>query len=311
MQERKDRDELWESYWQERQKSLRHSQGKWGAVVAAFHVLRHRAEESGQPLRIIELGCGEGHILGELLKMCDAEGLPVEECVGVDYQADAVGSARRFYPRVNFLVADYASQPLELKPFDIVLMVGTLHEVYSSCYSPARGEIDHALGKRAVRKALRHNARLVREGGAVVLFDGVEHALPPESEITVKFSTAAALDEFRRLAAEYEAFRLRYEELAGDGRVRLTIHSFTRYITKTRFFNSSLWEIEKRESYQYFNKSQFKECLGRLGLKVLKLQCLTPCRKDWLERVSIETPGVDFPKENILIVGQKVAEARA
>ncbi|HEX8456538.1 MAG TPA: methyltransferase domain-containing protein [Pyrinomonadaceae bacterium] len=308
---RKDRDELWENYWQERRKSLRNSQGKWGAVVAAFQVSQQLAKESGRSLRLIELGCGEGHVLAELLKLCVEDGLPVEECVGVDYQSDAIERARRFYPQANFVVADYANQRLNLKPFDVVLLVGTLHEVYSSCYSPTRGEIDHALGQRAVKKALRHNAQLVTEGGVVVLFDGVEHALPPESEITIKFSTPDALGEFRRMAAEYEAFRLRYEELAADCHVRISIHSFTRYITKTRFFNSSLWEIEKRESYQYFNESQFEECFGQLGLNVMKLQCHTPDRENWLERVSIETPGVDFPKENILIVGQKVSQARA
>jgi len=275
--------------------------------MAAFRAAQELAREAERPLRIIELGCGEGHVLGEVLKMCAADGLAVKECVGVDYQADALESARRLYPHINFLAADYASRPLSLKPSDVVMMVGTLHEVYSSCYSPTLGEIDRALGKKAVKKALRHNARLVRDGGAVVLFDGVEHPLKPESEIIIKFSTAAALDEFRRLASEYEAFRLRYEELEGGDRLKISIHSFTRYITKTRFFNSGLWEIERRESYQYFNESQFKECLGELGLKILKLQCHSPFRKDWLARVCIETSGVDFPQENILIVGRKVS----
>lgn len=305
MRQQKENKALWENYWEERQKSLQHPDGKRRAVTAAFRLLKGIAGQSPQPGRILELGCGEGRLLGELLRMCEANKIPVGECVGVDNQPKAIECARRLYPRASFLVADYAGQPLKLKPFDLVMLVGTLHEVYSSNRSIMSGEIDRHPGKKAVEKALRQSARLVRDNGYMVLFDGVEHS-SPEAKITVKFQSAEAAEEFKQLADEYEAFQLEYEGLAPGDRVRISMHDFTRYITKTRFFKTDSWEIEKRESYQYFSADEFRENFGELGFKVLTLQCSSPRQADWRKRVRIETPGVDFPEENILIVGQKL-----
>lgn len=309
MQKQTETQAVWKSYWGERQKSLQNPLGKRRAVTAAFQLLERAAKEPARPARIIELGCGEGHILGELLKMCEANGIAVEECVGIDYQAHAIENARRLYPRMNFLLADYARQPLSLQPFDLALLVGTLHEVYSASRSAEKGEIDQSLGERAVEKALRCGARLVGDGKYLVLFDGVEHA-SPDLKITIRFRSACALDEFKKMVGEYEAFRLSYEAETDD-RVKISMRDFTRYITKLRFFNTDLWEIERRESYQYFSESEFAGHLGELGINILELQCSSPSLNDWRDRVSIETPGVDFPKENILIVGQKAETRRA
>lgn len=300
----------WDSYWRERQSSLRHPQGKRRAVTAAFRLAKKMVTASGRPVRVIELGCGEGHILGELLKMCEAGGVPVGEGVGVDYQPGAILAARRLYPRLKFSVADYTSQPLDLEPFDLVLLIGTLHEVYSSNYSPSLGEINRALGRQAVGDALRRSVSLVRGGGYVVLFDGIEHPLRPDLRITIKFKSDAALSEFEKFAAEYKACRVEYEGTGLRGRLDISVHSFTRYITKTRFINSSLWEIEKWESYQYFGEDDFKKSLEALGVRVMKSQCGSPGLPGWRERVRIETDGVDFPKENVLVVGRSTGSPR-
>jgi SAM-dependent methyltransferase len=304
MQQQRDKTVL-ESYWKARQRSLQNPLGKRRAVIAAFQILKGRAKKSAQPIRIIELGCGEGHILGELSRMCASNKVVIEECVGVDNQVHAIKSARLLYPQMNFLLADYAKQPLNLQPFDLVMLIGTLHEVYSANRSIESGEIDHNLGKKAVEQALSHGVRLVGDNRHLVLFDGIEHA-DPALEITVQFQSTVALDEFKNLAAEYQAFRLEYQRSDGNFRTTMSMHDFTRYITKTRFFNSCLWEIEKRESYQYFTDKEFKKCLGSLGVNILKLQCSSPSKISWQKRVRIETPEVEFPKEHILIVGQKL-----
>lgn len=304
MQQQQENQALWASYWGERQRSLQNPLGKRRAVIAAFQLLRRLARKFAQPVRIIELGCGEGHVLAELLKLCTANKIAVESAVGVDNQAQIIESARRVYPQIDFVVADYAREPLDLRPFDLVLLVGTLHEVFSSNYSRTLGEIDRRLGKQAVKQALERSARMVGDNRSIVLFDGVESALP-DFKITVKFQSSDSLEEFRNLVSNYEAFRLDYEELEEVDRIRISLHDFTRYITKTRFFNSSLWEIEKRESYQYFNEEEFRKALGAVGFDILELQCSSPYQEDWRNRVSIETSGADFPQENILIVAQR------
>jgi serine/threonine protein phosphatase PrpC/SAM-dependent methyltransferase len=295
---------VWESYWGERQKSLQNPQGKRKAVTAAFQLLKELAERTAQPVRIIELGCGEGHVLAELLKMCVAQNIAVKDCVGVDNQAQVIKNARLLYPQINFLAADYGRQPLDLVPFDLVMLIGTLHEVYSSNHSISRGQIDHERGSEAVARALCYSASLVLDDGYMVLFDGVEHK-QPDLKLIVRFQSIEALDEFRKIAGEYEAFRLAYEELDAADHIRISMHDFTRYITKTRFVNGSLWEIEKRESYQYFNESEFRQHLEKLRFEVLDVQCASPHEVDWRKRVRIENAGGNFPKESILITAQK------
>lgn len=299
---------VWESYWGERQKSLQNPQGKRKAVTAAFQLLKGLAERSAHPVRIIELGCGEGHVLGELLKMCATQNIAVKDCVGVDNQPQVIEYARLLYPQINFLAADYGRQPLDLVPFDLVMLIGTLHEVYSSNHSISPREINHERGREAVARALCYSASLVADNGYIVLFDGVEHK-QPDLKLIVRFQSSEALDEFRKIAGEYEAFRLVYEALDAADHVRISMHDFTRYITKTRFVNSALWEIEKRESYQYFNENEFRQHLEKLRFEILDVQCSSPHEVDWRKRVRIENAGGNFPKESILITAQKTIPA--
>lgn len=295
---------VWESYWGERQKSLQNPQGKRKAVTAAFQLLEELAERAVRPLRIIELGCGEGHVLAELLKLCAIQDISIKDCVGVDNQIQVIENARLLYPQINFLIADYGRQRLDLAPFDLVMLIGTLHEVYSSNHSISPGEIDHERGREAVARALCYSASLVADDGHIVLFDGVEHE-QPDLKLIVSFQSLEALDEFRKMAGEYEAFRLTYEELNAPDHIRISMHDFTRYITKTRFINTALWEIEKRESYQYFNENEFRQHLEDLRFEILDVQCSSPHEVDWRKRVRIENADGNFPKESILITGQK------
>lgn len=296
---------LWNNYWRERQNSLQNPQGKMRAVTAAYETLEKLRNDLKRPLRIIELGCGEGHILGDVLRICADNRIPIEKSVGVDNQVDAIRSAGEIYPRTNFIVADYTTQILRLEPFDLVMMIGTLHEVYSSNYSKISEEIDHEHGQKAVVSALFNNLHLVKDNGYILLFDGVEHSLPLNHSITIKFHSDDSLNEFKKFADEYKAFHIRYKYLNLKNCIEVSIRDFTRYITKTRFINSNLWEIEKWESYQYFTENEFRKWFDYIGLRIIKLSTASPYEKDWQQRVKIKTPRLDFPKENILIIGQK------
>ena len=128
--------------------------------------------------------------------------------------------------------------------------------------------------------------------------------MSPESQITIRFKNIQASDEFRKFASEYEAFRIVYDVLEPERRIRLSIRDFTRYITKTRFINTDLWNIEKRESYQYFNEDEFRRSFAELGFEVLDVQCSSPHFFEWQKRVVIESFGMTFPNEHILIVGR-------
>lgn len=284
------------------------NQGKREAVLVVSALIRENAARPGGSARILDVGCGEGQLLAALV-----DGHPstpgITASAGLDYQMAALQKARRQYPYLKFIEADYRDPGLleQAGTFNIVMLVNTLHEVFSACYQAERGEVDRADGKRQVQAALVNVARLIEPGGSVVLFDGVEYPGDLDEQITLRFLNNLALEEFRTFAHEYQALRITYREYDRGKRVDLSRRDFTRYITKTIFLGRPLWSRECRESYQYYNEVEFRSALAAAGLEIRELRYLTVDEEKWQSRVEIETPGVDFPAEHILIVAKRPA----
>ncbi|WP_020579335.1 SAM-dependent methyltransferase [Actinopolymorpha alba] len=113
---------------------------------------------SGQPARIVDLGCGWGELLLRALAMA-----PTATGWGVDSDAETIkrgranASNRGLADRVTFTVADLSAMP---EPADAVICVGA----------------DHAFGDQ--REAMRSLHSTVRPGGRLLLGTGFwEH--PP------------------------------------------------------------------------------------------------------------------------------------
>lgn len=71
-----------------------------------------------KPRSVLEVGCGDGRIIGLLEK--------VEKKIGIDLSAEAIAFARAFHPEVEFLVNDASKIEGE---FDIVLAVEVLEHI--------------------------------------------------------------------------------------------------------------------------------------------------------------------------------------
>jgi hypothetical protein len=123
--------------------------------------------------------------------------------------------------------------------------------------------------------------------------------------IRLRFRHWQARRRFETFAQEYRPFHILYHEVEGPMCVTLSQRDFTRYITKSIFLEKRLWQTERLQSYQYFNQNEFQEVLEGLGLEISMLRTLTANYGKWREEVEIETPGVDFPAEHILILAQK------
>ena len=113
---------------------------------------------------------------------------------------------------------------------------------------------------------------------------------------------------FRVFVDEYQPFRIQAHWLADGWQVEISQHDFARYIDKSIFISKGLWETEQLESYQYFTEDDFQRELAALDLRILELRKLTVNRDKWRSKVSIETPGSDFPDEHILIVAASAGE---
>lgn len=295
---------IWNVYWENRLREME-TLGKREAILAGSRLVRERAAQ-GLPARLLELGCGEGQIIGALMTAHQDE-RGVRDSVGVDYSPAAVARCRRDYPRGRFIEGDF-TDPALLQPlgqFDILLLVNALHEVFSSTYSVELGEVHVAEAKTRVARALASAVGMLSPGGLLVLFDGLEPPGDPLDRLTIRFLHPEAAERFEQFASEYVPFQVQYRMLNGYHRVELSRRDFTRYIDKSIFLGKRLWETEKLESYQYFTEAEFRSALERLGLDLIELRIFTVNEEKWRSTVIIETPGESFPAEHILIIAQK------
>jgi SAM-dependent methyltransferase len=301
-------DAFWDFYWEVRLQGIE-DLGKREAILAASKLMRALADRPGQPVRLLELGCGEGQIIGALVE-AHAQAHSIQASLGVDYKRPSIEKCRRIYPGITFIEGDFTNHDLlaGLGQFEVVLLVNALHEVFSAAYSPELGEVDVPRGMQRVEQALSGAVEALPPGGVLVLFDGLEPSGDIQKRLWIRFRHWQARRRFETFASEYRPFRISFQESSDPLLVEMTLRDFTRYITKSIFLGKRLWQTERLESYQYFDEAEFRAVLARLGLTVCELRTLTMNYEKWRSEAEIETPDVDYPAEHILILAQKRKE---
>lgn len=301
--------DFWDIYWETR---LLHMEnlGKRAAILAASGLIRILAQQTNHPLRLLELGCGEGQVIGTLLdahfKLCD-----IRASAGVDYNEQSLAQCKRDYPGLRCVEGNFTDSDLlaGLGKFELVLLVNALHEVFSDSFSPELGEIDIPAAKQRVEQALASAAGCLEPGGWLVLFDGLEPSGDPHQILRIRFRDYQVRQEFENFVEQYHPFRITYREVGGPLCVELSRREFTRYITKSIFLGKRLWETERLQSYQYFTEEEYRAAFARQGLEISELRNLTMNDEKWRYRVEIDTSGFTFPDEHVLILARQVASA--
>ena len=161
-------DEFWEFYWEMHLQPMRNL-GKRFAILSGSRLIRRLAQQSKQPLRLLELGCGEGQVIGTLLD-AHAQICSLRSSAGVDYNARSLANCRRDYPGLPCIEGDFTNPDLlaGLGKFDVLLLVNALHEVFSNCFSPKLGEVDIPAAKLQVEQALGGAVSCLEPGGWLV-----------------------------------------------------------------------------------------------------------------------------------------------
>jgi SAM-dependent methyltransferase len=296
---------FWNFYWEVRLQELQNL-GKKEAVLAASKLIRVLAADPARPVRLLELGCGEGQIIGTLVEG-HGQVKSIQESVGIDYNRQSIETCRKRFPMMRYVDGDFtlAETMGKLGQFEIVMMVNALHEVFSDSYSQDLKEVDVPAAKENVQKALAGAVEKLAVGGYLLLFDGLEMMGDIHRKVRLKFRSPQAREHFTTFVREYHPFKITYRDLGSPNRIELSQRDFTRYITKSIFLGKGLWRTERLESYQYFNQDEFLTAIDRLGLTVVEQRTLTVDEEKWSRQVQIESRGVGFPEEHILIIAQK------
>jgi SAM-dependent methyltransferase len=297
-------DELWDLYWEVRLQALE-DLGKREAILSVSKLVRDMPEAPGHGIRMLELGCGEGQVIGILVEAHTSLGA----CCGVDYSHRAIEKCRNTYPGISFVEGDFTDRDLlqSLGTIEIILIVNALHEVFSATYSSELGEVDVPQAKLRVEQALASATDILAPGGYLVLFDGLEYSGDLTQWVRIRFHHWQARRRFDTFAREYRPFRISYRETDDPFIIELSLRDFARYIDKSIFLEKRLWETERLESYQYYSQDEFVEVFARLGLEICELRTLTVNFEKWQAEVEILTPSIDFPTEHILILARKPA----
>ena len=299
-------DDFWDFYWENRLLPMENL-GKRVAILAASKLIRLLAQQSNHPLRLLELGCGEGQVIGTLLdahfRLCANQ-----TSVGVDYNARSLAHCQRNYAGLRCVEGDFTDSDLlaGFGKFELVLLVNALHEVFSDSFSPELGEIDFPAAKQRVEQALVGAVACLESGGWLILFDGLEPSGDPHQILRIRFRDYRVRQEFQDFVKQYQPYRIAYREVEGPLCVELSQRDFTRYITKSIFLGKRLWETERLQSYQYYTEEEYRAAFARQGLEISELRTLTMNDEKWRYRVEIDTPGFKFPDEHVLILAQRV-----
>lgn len=110
--------------------------------------------------RVMELGCGEGH----LAKAISDRGLSV---TGVDMSAEKIARARALYPEMNFVRADVRDLEAEDGAFDTVVLAEVLEHVHEE---PGIAILDRAW-------------KLLRPGGRLIVSVPNEDCVPHRNHV--------------------------------------------------------------------------------------------------------------------------------
>jgi ubiquinone/menaquinone biosynthesis C-methylase UbiE len=210
-------------------------------------------------LRVLDLGCGVGHLLSWLGGQAPAE------YYGLDLSATSIANARSFIPTGRFLVGDAEQLPYRTESFDRVILNGSAHHLLN-------------LGQ-----ALREVYRVMTPGGRIVLFEPI--ATPITSAIrrallrTSKYESPADLahkEDLSRQSLEHELDGAGFSAIVSSACESLAYPLSGMYIDlpfgRSRAVMERLLRLESRLE----RSSRFRPLLDQLSWRRLIVADKTP-----------------------------------
>ena len=123
-----------------------------GTDRATIDALRESGFEDLKEKRILDVGCGTGGVLRDLVKY----GAKPEHCCGIDLLADRIDAARSLSPNMSFYCGNAESLHHESGYFDIIISFTLFTSI-----------LDQAMKINVAREMLR----VLKSGGIVLWYD--------------------------------------------------------------------------------------------------------------------------------------------
>lgn len=292
-------DEIGKEYIRLRRVSLKTGTSK---SIAISYAIKYLSETKiKRPLHVADFGCFDGEFLSQFKNM---SGIDKESRLyGFDYNESLLDLGRKNIPGIEYYKKDLFTDSFnEYKDlFDIGFCVNTLHEIYS--FHSKNGVFNHKKGINSVMKSIENMTSTIKDGGILIIFDGVA-SIHRDKMVTIGIKSEKDLKLFNKFFNEYQFNKIDYKQV-DKFTFSMKYSTFTKFITKYRFLDNIVWQIESEECYQYFTPYEFKDALKKVGLQTYEMSLLSPNTGKWSKIVDIIGEKFNFPDEHILIIGKK------
>ncbi|HDY65207.1 MAG TPA: class I SAM-dependent methyltransferase [Phycisphaerae bacterium] len=201
-------------------------------------------EHLGPCRRLVDIGAGWGQFLA-------LAGQRVEEVWAVDECPDRVKDLHKACPKAKIVICQADRLELPDDYFDAVVTSQMLHEVK---LFGDEGELAQALSE--IR-------RVLTKGGRYLLLD---HQDAGDGEVVVHLleDQMATLGEFERKYRFYKAAHV----AADSGKIRIFRRCLQDFLSKDWSLNSTMEEMEMKETHNVFEQHVTSELVTSTGLKV-------------------------------------------
>lgn len=261
-------------------------------------------------IRILDLGCGEGHLLRVLNQVGKISGFSKKlKLYGLDNDEEMLRAAvTQNNIEAEFIKFDLRHDSLTkfYGFFDIVVAVNTLHEVYST-YVGENDEfpttkIEYA--KVKIKELIGEIAKTLTNQGSFVLYDGLAAKYERwEEEIDFEIKNPVLARYFDKAVTDFTLWHIKYRKMKSG--YRMKYRDFSWFVTTFKYLNTKLWPFESAQTYQYFSKSEFATAFHGAGLMRESIIYLSNDLGLWKNNIKIVSKKLDFPPKAIMVVGSK------
>lgn len=257
-------------------------------------------------INVLDIGCGTCEVA-----FAYSSELKAKKIVCMDYDPKVLEVLRSKHGErgVEWRVQDILRLEASAERFDLIFMLDMLHEVYSFYGRPKddpKAPIDHAIGLKFVRTALRNISQILSPRGGLIITDNV---LPDEDgPVQIRLRNPEVARAFNFLLEDFPSRRINCR-FTGNDTFEINARDLSVVLTqynKIKQNNTARWNVERLEVHQYMTLAEYDDCLKGLGLEVHAVVG-TPdsARREWETDFEI-THGLEcFPHKRITLLAIK------
>lgn len=254
-------------------------------------------------VRILDIGCNDGRLLEILQHVAQSNGfLDKIQLFGLDKNDTSIEQAKRIQNlHAKYFSADLCEpSSLPKEKFDIIIMINTMHEVFSEFLMHNTERV----AKKRTLDIYSHIISMLTDVGSIVLYDGLAASVhPEETRVNFTFRTPAAKQKMLKVVEEYELSEINCQEL-GNGVYSMSKSDLLKSLSFMKYVDTPLWEIESKQTYQYFSYEEFMKMFEKKHCVVESVTLLNSDRGLWMNYVTLRSPA-EFPSKSIIITATK------